>query len=82
MKVKELIEKLKELDGERRITFNDAEYGYWDIDEVIEEVEIEYTEGGYNECGNQVFKWHLFDYDLAEERGYKILNKEDIYVLQ
>lgn len=82
MKVKELIKILNGLDGERRITFNDAEYGYRDIDEVIEEVEIEYTESGYNECGNQVWKWNLFDYNLAEERGYKILSKEDIYVIQ
>ncbi len=43
MKVKELIKILNGLDGERRVMFNDGEYGYLDIDEVIDEMVVEYT---------------------------------------
>ena len=82
MKVKELIKILNGLDGERRVMFNDGEYGYLDIDEVIDEMVVEYTMWGYNEMGNQVFTWHSFDYNHAKEDGYKILSKEDIYLIQ
>ena len=43
MKVKELIEKLKELDGEREICLWDCEYSeFQDIDRIEEEAKVRY----------------------------------------
>lgn len=81
MKVKELIEKLKGLDGERRIFMWD--YDYWDLRDINirEDAKVKFKLKWYNEMGNDIMEGDLSDYEHAEELGYDIISKEDIYLI-
>ena len=82
MKVKELIEKLKELDGGREIYMWD--YDYWKLREINikADAKVRYRLKWYNENGNDIMEWDLDDYESAEDMGYEIISKEDIYVIE
>lgn len=82
MKVKELIGKLEELDGEREVYMWD--YDYWRLREINIEADakVRYRLKWYNEVGNDINEWDLSDYEHAEELGYEIISKEDIYVIE
>lgn len=81
MKVKELIGKLRELDGEREIYYWDWEYWFTEIEEVRDEAKVKYTFSGYNELWNPVLEWGLNDYNRAKKDGYRIISKNDIYCI-
>lgn len=82
MKVKELIEKLKELEQDRDIYFWD--YDYWELREIDikADAKVKYKLKWYNEMGNDIMEWDLDDYKKAEEWGYDIISKEDIYLIE
>lgn len=82
MKVKELIEKLSELDGDREIYVWD--YDYWRLREINIEADakVRYRLKWYNESGNDIMEWDLKDYENAEDMGYEIISKEDIYIIE
>ena len=82
MKVKELIEKLNELDGDKEIYMWD--YDYWNLREINikADAEVRYRLKWYNEMGNEIMEWDLDDYETAEDMGYEIISKEDIYVIE
>lgn len=82
MKVKELIKILNELDGEREICLWDCEYSeFQDIDRIEEEAKVRYKRKWYNEMWWDIEKWDLNDYEHADEYGYDIISKEDIYLI-
>lgn len=82
MKVKELIGKLKELDGNKEIYMWD--YDYWNLREINikADAKVRYRLKWYNEMGNDIMEWDLSDYETAEDMGYEIISKEDIYVIE
>ena len=80
MTVKELIEKLKELNGDMEIRYMDSEYGDVKIDEIREELLITYNRPKYWDYGE--YEWDLYDYEHRDELDYNILSKREIYVLR
>lgn len=82
MKVKELIEKLNELDGDKEIYMWD--YDYWKLREINikADAKVIYRLKWYNERGNDIMEWDLRDCETAEDMGYEIISKEDIYVIE
>jgi hypothetical protein len=80
MKVKELIEKLKELDGEREIYYR-WEYEIEEIDEINEDAIVKYKQKGYNEFWPDYLIGDLRDYERIKsgEDNDELISKEDIY---
>lgn len=82
MTVKELIKKLNELEQDRKIFMWD--YDYWDLREINikADAKVRYKLKWYNEMGNGIMEWDLRDYESAEDMGYDIISKEDIYLIE
>lgn len=83
MKVKELIEKLNELDGEREIYFF-WEYGFEEITEIEEDAIVKYKLKGYNELWPDYLIGNLRDYEriMSGEDNDELISKEDIYLIE
>ena len=83
MKVKELIEKLKELDGEREIYFSWV-YGFEEITEIEEDAIIKYKLKGYDELWPDYLIGNLRDYEriMRWEDNDELISKEDIYLIE
>ena len=79
MTVKELIEKLNELDGDREIRYMDREDGQVEIREIKEDAVVIYNRPKYWEYTE--YEWDLRYYENADKVDANILSKRDIYVI-
>ena len=86
MTVKELIEKLKELDGDREIYFQDSEYWYsLPIKEIEENCIFRYKIG--RDWDNfkrwEIFDWEWYDKYEREKKGSDgIVEYKDTYIIK
>lgn len=83
MTVKELIEKLSELDGEREIRFS-WEYWFEEITKIEEDAIVKYKLRGYNELWPDYLIGNLRDYEriMSGEDNDELISKEDIYLIE
>ena len=82
MLVKELIEELKKLNPDRDIMYWDCDMWLTEIKEIWEDTLVKFRQKWYNEMGHIVYDWDLDYYENAEEYGYEILSKKDIYYIE
>ena len=86
MKVKELIEKLKELDGDREIYFQDSEYWYSIGISKIEEnciFKFKIWRDGSNFKRWEIFSWEWYDkYEREKKESDWIVEYKDTYLIK
>ena len=86
MTVKELIEKLNKLDGDREIYFQDSEY--WDslpIKEIEENCIFKFKVGrdGSNFKRWEIFYWEWYDrYEREKKESDGIVEYKDTYLIK
>ena len=80
MTLKELIEKLKELNWDAEIRYMDTEYGNTKIDKIEKELLITFNRPKYWDY--EEYEWDLYEYEHRDELDYNILSKREIYVLR